>query len=68
MAEGLEDLERHRSNFDHEGPNPTTLQLLWWEFPIEHHEDLRRGASMNFLKVPEPGLTDNSDMTDVGSN
>ena len=64
VAEGLEDLERHRSNFDHEGPNPTTLQLLWWEFPIEHHEDLRRGASMNFLKVPEPGLTDNSDMTD----
>ena len=64
VKDGLEDLERHRTNYDTEGPNPTTLQLLWWEFPVEHQEDVRLGASMNFMQIPTPGLTDNSDMTD----
>ena len=64
VKEGLEDLDRHRTNYNEDGPNPTTLQLLWWEFPIEHQEDVRQGASMNFLKEPTPGLTQNSDMTD----
>ena len=64
VQEGLEDLDRHRSNYNKEGTTPTTLQLLWWEFPPEHQEEVRIGASMNFLKEPEPGLTPNSEMTD----
>ena len=64
VAQGLEDLERHRSNYNMDGPTPTTLQLLWWEFPLEHQEDVRIGASMNFLEPPQPGLTPNSEMTD----
>ena len=64
VKDGLDDLERHRTNYDKEGPNPTTLQLLWWEFPVEHQEDVRLGASMNFMQIPTPGLTENSDMTD----
>ena len=64
IQEGMEDLSRHRRNYDKDGPTPHTLQLLWWEFPVEHQEDVRTGSSMNFLKVPEPGLTDNSEMDD----
>ena len=64
IQEGMEDLNRHRRNYDKDGPTPHTLQLLWWEFPVEHQEDVRTGSSMNFLKVPEPGLTDNSEMDD----
>ena len=56
-------MRRHRRNYNHEGPTPNELQLLWWEFPSEHHEDIRTGSSMNFLKTPEPGLTKNADMT-----
>ena len=64
IKDGINDLIRHRSNYDQQGPTPTTLQLLWWEFPPEHQEAVRVGSSMNFLKVPEPGLTDNTDMTE----
>ena len=59
MADGIEDLRRHRTNYDQYGATPTTLQLLWWEFPPEHWQDVREGSSMNFLRVPEPGLTPN---------
>ena len=36
FSDGLEILRRHRENYDDEGPRPTKLQSLWWEFPPEH--------------------------------
>ena len=36
-----------------EGPRPTHLQLLWWEWPREHWDGLRLGSPMNFLIRPE---------------
>jgi hypothetical protein len=46
---GLVALCRHRSHYTATHPDPTYLQLLWWEFPCEHWDDLRNGSSMNFL-------------------
>ena len=59
VADGIDDLQRHRTNYDQYGATPTTLQLLWWEFPPEHWQDIREGSSMNFLRIPEPGLKPN---------
>ena len=61
---GLTCLARHRLNYDHEGPNPSRLQLLWWEFPSEHWDALREGSSMNFMAPPPAGLTPNGEMDD----
>ena len=60
ISDGKGDLARHRNNYGPEGPKH--LQLLWWEFPKEHWEDIRVGASMNFLKEPPIGLTKNANM------
>jgi hypothetical protein len=38
--------------------------VLWWNWPPEHWDELRDGASTNFLKEPPPGLMANSAMTD----
>lgn len=59
-AEGLAALAQHRRNYGPEGID--RLQLLWWEFPPEHWEELRDGCRMNFLDDPDPGLIDNSTM------
>jgi hypothetical protein len=61
--EGIRALERHRTNYSDEGPK--CLQLLWWEFPAEHWEDLREGSSMNFLIEPTGQLVLNAEMDDV---
>jgi hypothetical protein len=45
------------------GPNPTHLQLLWWEFPRERWDELREGCSMNFLRDPIPLIQPNLPMT-----
>ena len=60
--DGLERLRIHRTNYDEEGPNPSYLQLLWWEFPAEHWDELRDGFRMNFLKKPRTQLVPNADM------
>lgn len=60
--EGLRALDVHRSNYNQEGPCPTRLQLLWWEWPKEHWKDLREGSRMNFLDPPPEGIRDNSPM------
>ena len=52
-------LETHRMNYDSNGPNPMTLQILWWEFPPEHWE----GSCLNFLKAPSPCMHDNANLT-----
>ena len=58
--EGIDILARHRQNY---GPNgPTSLTILWWEWPKEHWEELRNGASMNFMETPVSGLTSNQDL------
>ena len=60
--EGLELIEKHRENY---GPNgPQTLVILWWEWPRRHWDELRTGASMNFVKEPSQGLTPNSTLND----
>jgi hypothetical protein len=62
IEEGLRSLRRHRTNYTPEGPKPTHLQLLWWEFPEECWDDIRLGCSMNFIKRPPVGTTPNSEM------
>ena len=66
FKDGLQRLERHRHNYDESGPNPTFLQLLWWEFPPEHWDELRDGFRMNFLKTPPTRLTPNAPMDAAG--
>jgi hypothetical protein len=60
---GLKALAIHRGNYTDEGPK--RLQLLWWEFPKEHHEGLREGFRMNFLITPEGELQLNSVMDEA---
>ena len=63
VRQGMQDLEIHRGNYDRSGPAPKELQLLWWEFPYEHWEEVRLGGSMNFLCEPKHGLQENAPMT-----
>jgi hypothetical protein len=60
LADGIVALSIHRGNYSDEGPK--YLQLLWWEFPKEHHEALREGCRMNFLITPEGELQLNAEM------
>ena len=60
--DGLNRLEIHQNNYSSEGPNPKQLQLLWWEFPIDHWETLRLGARQNFIHSPEAQLRPNAPM------
>jgi hypothetical protein len=62
IAEGLEQLDRHRLNYTATHPEPKHLQILWWEFPREHWTDLREGSSMNFLSEPAAGIHENAKM------
>ena len=66
FADGLSRLAIHRANYDADGPNPKFLQLLWWEFPVEHHDELRDGFRMNFLKTPPLHIIPNADMDENG--
>ena len=50
IREGLEALEIHRANYTEAGPK--FLQLLWWQFPEDHQEAVRRGSTMRFLIDP----------------
>jgi hypothetical protein len=63
FLDGLKALDIHRENYTDEGPK--WLQLLWWEFPEEHHEALREGCRMNFLITPEGELQLNSKMDEA---
>jgi hypothetical protein len=63
IKHGLQDLRRHRSNYDSEGPRPKHLQLLWWEFPPESWDELREGCPMNLLHAPTAEVTPNSELT-----
>ena len=62
IQEGLKILDIHRRNYDADGPRPTWLQIVWWEFPEEHWRSLRAGSRMNFLEFPEGILHDNAKM------
>ena len=62
IQEGRDLLRVHRANYDHEGPQPRRLQVLWWEFPPEHWIPLKEGSRMNFLEEPPNVLHDNADM------
>jgi hypothetical protein len=63
LAKGLAALDVHRLNYAEAG-SIHRLQLLWWEFPPEHWEELRNGCAMNFLTEPTTGVTANSPMTE----
>ena len=60
--DGLTRLAVHRQNYTETGAAVKQLQLLWWEFPPEHWEDLRVGCRMNFLTEPPHCLHPNSEM------
>ena len=62
IEEGLEMLEIHRNNYTEAGPK--YLQLLWWEFPPEHRNDIRLGSSMRFMVDPGTDPVDNSPLTE----
>jgi hypothetical protein len=64
IDEGIQSLEFHRSNYIDKGLAPKWLQLLWWEFPLEHWTALREGSRMTFLRLPEPELKPNSPIDD----
>ena len=64
LSDGLARLETHRGNYTNEGADAKKLQLLWWEFPPEHWDELREGCDMGFLSDPEPVIHANSDMDD----
>ena len=38
--DGIFCLDSHRLNYSTTGPDLFWLQLLWWEFPHEHWEDI----------------------------
>jgi hypothetical protein len=61
--EGVQALAWHRTNYTEDGPK--CLQLLWWEFPLKHWEDLRGGSSMNFLIEPSGELVLNAEMDEI---
>ena len=64
LSKGLAALDIHRLNYAEKG-SIHRLQILWWEFPPEHWEDLlRNGCAMNFLTEPTTGVTGNSPMTE----
>jgi hypothetical protein len=60
--QGIEALSIHRQNYDEFDPKPKTLQLLWWEFPPEHLEELQEGCHMNFLTPPPEMIHQNANM------
>jgi hypothetical protein len=64
IREGIHLLKVHRQNYTAKGPEPKALQLLWWEFPKEHGNELREGSKMNFLNTPQAGLQPNTPMDD----
>ena len=57
LQEGLEAMEIHRENYTKAGLK--YLQVLWWEFPMEHQEAVWLGSSMRFLLDPGEELVDN---------
>jgi len=63
LNEGVKALDVHRANYTEAGPQK--LQLLWWEFPIEHQDAIRCGSSMNFLVLPTGELVLNSEFGEV---
>jgi hypothetical protein len=71
VEDGIRLLDIHRNNYNEKGPDPQWLQLLWWEFPEEHWEDLRVGARQNFLKTPlhhiQPNAPMDADMTQAAA-
>ena len=52
LREGMQALERHRSNYGPGGPK--YLQLLWWEWPRRIWPNLINGFSMHFDTPPPP--------------
>ena len=50
IREGLLALRRHRQNYGPSGPKH--LQLLWWEWPKRHWNNLIHGFPMNFTSNP----------------
>jgi hypothetical protein len=61
ITDGESALVKHQENYRVNGPKH--LVILWWNWPPEHWEELRDGASMNFLKAPPAGLVKNLEMT-----
>ena len=62
LHDGRERLAVHQNNYTEDGPDPKKLQLLWWEFPREHWEDLRLGARQNFMTLPQAHISPNAPM------
>lgn len=62
VREGLQILDVHRGNYRDGVPDLQKLQLIWWEFPREHWDEIREGGSMNFITKPPARETPNSPM------
>ena len=66
VEDNLSCIDKHCLNCSATGPAPSWLQLLFWEFPCKHWENLRNGFRQNFLVPPPTTLTPNSDMNEAG--
>jgi hypothetical protein len=64
VRDGLRALQIHRSNYTATHPEPQQLQLLWWEFPPEHWDEIRDGCSIYFMVPPTACIHPNSSMTE----
>ena len=60
LEEGKIILNSHRQNYGAGGPKH--LVILWWEWPPIHWNELRIGASMNFMTKPTPGIIPNQEL------
>ena len=58
--QGLDILAAHRSNYGSDGPSE--LDLIWWEWPQLHWDDLRTGSTMNFMEAPTPSRVPNQEL------
>lgn len=54
-------LAMHQSNYGGDGMIKQ-LQILWWEFPPKHWEELQCGCPMNITTEPNKGITPNAPM------
>ena len=61
-------LENHWKNFESPDRSIIHLQILWWEFPPEHWEELCEGCPMSFLSEPTKGVTPNAPMMEEQIN
>jgi hypothetical protein len=55
-------LAPYRLNYTSQGAQ--RLEIIWWEYRLEHWESLRFGGSMSYMETPVPILEENGKLTE----